>query len=187
MGFMMMLVPLGGQVKDNLAKYSVYYAGNLPHKVGTDPELVAVIDNLDKIYIPNLDQSTKVVDEFSAKNYISSKNRLYQYDFLTHTIYYKKNNEENYLYKNKSSDKKQVGYVLTLWKGEDSQVKTIDLDGRLIYLLDSDEKKNNPKNSDLLNFEKEKELLFGNIIKTKQKPSINLQFIYNYLNESKFN
>lgn len=37
----------------NLGKYSVYYAQHLPHKVGTNPVMVAVFNNLDAIYIPN--------------------------------------------------------------------------------------------------------------------------------------
>jgi hypothetical protein len=40
---------------------------------------------------------------------------------------------------------------------------------------------------DLKKFKESKDILIGNIIKARQKPVINLQFIYNYLNQSKFN
>ncbi|MDR0299459.1 MAG: hypothetical protein LBI13_05180 [Streptococcaceae bacterium] len=78
-GLFMSLAPLAQLAKDNLAKYSVYYAGNLPHKKGTDPELVAILENLDKIYIPNLDENTRVDDEFHADNYAYSNGKEYQY------------------------------------------------------------------------------------------------------------
>jgi hypothetical protein len=186
MGLFMSLAPLAQLAKDNLAKYSVYYAGNMPHKAGTDPELVAIIDNLDKIYIPNLDENSRVVDELDAKNYISSKNRNYQYDFLTYSIDFQNKNMEYILYRRPNSSKTERTYILTKWEGSSSIAETIGVDGTLISIYDT---KNEyyPKTIDLLKFEEEKNKILGNIIKAKQKPSINLQFIYNYLNQSKFN
>jgi hypothetical protein len=182
------LAPLAQLAKDNLAKYSVYYAGNLPHKEGTDPELVAIIDNLDKIYIPNLDENSRVVDEFSAKNYISSKNRLYQYDFLTSSIDFQNGDTEYILYKMENFNKTQTTYVLTKRNNLGSIGETIGTDGHLNSIYENiNDHEYYPQKADLLKFEKEKESIFGNIIKAKQKPVINLQFIYNYLNQSKFN
>ena len=37
----------------NLRKYSVYYAHNMEHKVGTHPELAMALENMDVIYKPN--------------------------------------------------------------------------------------------------------------------------------------
>ncbi|MDR0300184.1 MAG: hypothetical protein LBI13_08965 [Streptococcaceae bacterium] len=87
----MSLAPLAQLAKDNLAKYSVYYASNLPHKQGTDPELVAIIENLDKIYIPNLDKSSRVDNFLGGDNYIYSKGKKYQYFYDRKQISYYKN------------------------------------------------------------------------------------------------
>ena len=39
----------------NLKFNSVYYAQHIPHKEGTDPDLVMLIENMDWIYTPEID------------------------------------------------------------------------------------------------------------------------------------
>ncbi|MDR0299129.1 MAG: hypothetical protein LBI13_03485 [Streptococcaceae bacterium] len=186
MGLFMSLAPLAQLAKDNLAKYSVYYAGNLPHKEGTDPELVAILDNLDKIYIPNLDESTRMDDDFSANHYIYSINRKYQYVFDTLEIDYKDSNIEWSINKNENSGEKK-SYCIVIYPLSDSEREYFDSRGEPTYVLERDGSKHSPSQSDLKDIKEKREILIGNIIRTKQKPVINLQFIYDYLNKSKFN
>ncbi|MDR0299892.1 MAG: hypothetical protein LBI13_07455 [Streptococcaceae bacterium] len=183
-GLFMSLVLLSFLVKDNLAKYSVYYAGNLPHKSGTNPELVAIIDNLDKIYIPNLDESTHTIEGgLSSREYVYSRDRKYEYSFYESEINYKNTKVELDF---ESTDEKDVAFLITEY-GKNSRDYHIDSNGKLIYITKNSSKRYNPNAEEVKNFEKNKGILFGNIIKAKQKPSVNLQFIYNYLNEPKFN
>ena len=39
----------------NLKFNSVYYAQHIPHKKGTEPDLVMLIENMDWIYTPEID------------------------------------------------------------------------------------------------------------------------------------
>jgi hypothetical protein len=178
MGLFMVFVPLAQLAKDNLAKYSVYYAGNLPHKQGTDPELVAILDNLDKIYIPNLDESTRVVDELHADNYIDSINKKYRYDFLGLIIDYTNSKEKITLERGILGKTTSKGIKLLYF---DSKT------GKLLSIVNEENREYNPSSSDYFIFEKMKKDLVRNIIEARQKPEIDLQLIYNYLNKSKFN
>ncbi|MDR0299897.1 MAG: hypothetical protein LBI13_07480 [Streptococcaceae bacterium] len=182
----MSLAPLAQLAKDNLAKYSVYYAGNLPHKKGTDPELVAIIDNLDKIYIPNLDENSRVDDELDAKNYIYSVNKKYQYDFIFPEIKYKDSVVEWDFDKYEDPGNRKI-FCIVIYPLSNSKREYFDSKGTPTYVLERDGSKHSPIQSDLKDIKEKREILIGNIIKTKQKPPINLQFIYNYLNKSKFN
>ena len=40
---------------DNLKYYSVYYAQQMPHKEGTEPDLVMLIENMGSIYTPKIE------------------------------------------------------------------------------------------------------------------------------------
>ena len=40
---------------DNMKRNSVYYAKHTPHKEGTEPVLMMVVDNMDWIYTPEID------------------------------------------------------------------------------------------------------------------------------------
>ena len=40
---------------DNLKYYSVYYAQQMPHKEGTEPDLVMLIENMWWIYTPEIE------------------------------------------------------------------------------------------------------------------------------------
>ena len=39
----------------NLKYHSVYYAQHIPHKVGTEPDLVMLVENMGWIYTPEID------------------------------------------------------------------------------------------------------------------------------------
>ena len=39
----------------NLKYYSVYYAQQMPHKEGTEPDLVMLIENMGSIYTPKIE------------------------------------------------------------------------------------------------------------------------------------
>jgi actin-related protein len=77
-------------------------------------------------------------------------------------------------------------YYLTISWGKQYISEYFNSKGRASY-FEKDEKEYTATTSDLRDFESKKKILIGNIIKSKQKPVINLQFIYNYLNQSKFN
>jgi hypothetical protein len=186
MGLFMMFVPLSLLAKDNLAKYSVYYAGNLPHKNGTDPELVAIIDNLDKIYIPNLDKSSRVDNFLGGDNYIYSNGKKYQYFYDAKQINYKDSFNELQIEKNWYSKETNKIYYLYFMLGKDYITEFFDSTGKITLFEKNDDLYKVTK-VDLKKFKESKDILIGNIIKAKQKPVINLQFIYNYLNQSKFN
>ena len=70
----------------NLRVYSIYYAQNIPHKSGTDPVMCAVIDNLNGIYIPNLDEKSHYDNWRDVVNTISDRTGRVEYDFVNRNI-----------------------------------------------------------------------------------------------------
>ena len=54
MGILLIIANL--YIDYNLRKYSVYYARNMEHKEGTQPELAMVLDNLDLMRKPKKKQ-----------------------------------------------------------------------------------------------------------------------------------
>ena len=52
-------------IEKNLHAYSIYYAQHVPHRTGTDPVMCAVIDNLDNIYIPELNKKSHVAVSYT--------------------------------------------------------------------------------------------------------------------------
>ena len=74
----------------NLKYYSVYYAQQMPHKEGTEPDLVMLIENMGSIYTPKIEgirydddggnaiENTKaeVVLSNSMGNFLYHKNRV---------------------------------------------------------------------------------------------------------------
>ena len=75
---------------NNLKYYSVYYAQQMPHKEGTEPDLVMLIENMGSIYTPKIEgirydddggnaiENTKaeVVLSNSMGNFLYHKNRV---------------------------------------------------------------------------------------------------------------
>ncbi|MFQ6365284.1 hypothetical protein [Lactococcus lactis] len=162
----------------NLGKYSVYYAQNLPHKTGTNPVMVAVFNNTDSIYIPNAEY-----DEWSGGYKVRNE---YQ------TIYYKPGDirDPGYISIEKGGEQQ-----LYLCNGSISEYSLTDFHETKIYNFSSNgtlvslgtsENTSSPtiKDREIVN-EKLKEM-YGPIVSHRKVPKINLQFIYNFVNEGKF-
>ena len=73
----------------NLKYYSVYYAQQMPHKEGTEPDLVMLIENMGSIYTPKIEgiryddgnnaienTKTETVLSNSMGNFLYHKNRV---------------------------------------------------------------------------------------------------------------
>ena len=75
---------------DNLKYYSVYYAQQMPHKEGTEPDLVMLLENMGSIYTPKIEgirydddgnnaienTKTETVLSNSMGNFLYHKNRV---------------------------------------------------------------------------------------------------------------
>ena len=75
---------------NNLKYYSVYYAQQMPHKEGTEPDLVMLIENMGSIYTPKIEgirydddgnnaienTKTETVLSNSMGNFLYHKNRV---------------------------------------------------------------------------------------------------------------
>ena len=75
----------------NLKYHSVYYAQHIPHKEGTDPDLVMLIENMDWIYTPEIDgirydnDGTNAIINTKSKSFLTKSlgNFLYDKDNMT--------------------------------------------------------------------------------------------------------
>ena len=75
----------------NLKFNSVYYAQHIPHKEGTEPDLVMLIENMDWIYTPEIDgirydnDGTNAIINTKSKSFLTKSlgNFLYDKDNMT--------------------------------------------------------------------------------------------------------
>ena len=75
----------------NLKSNSVYYAQHIPHKKGTEPDLVMLIENMDWIYTPEIDgirydnDGTNAIINTKSKSFLTKSlgNFLYDKDNMT--------------------------------------------------------------------------------------------------------
>ena len=76
---------------DNLKYYSVYYAQQMPHKEGTEPDLVMLIENMGSIYTPKIegirydDDGNNAIENTKAEVVLSNSmgNFLYHKNSVT--------------------------------------------------------------------------------------------------------
>ena len=70
----------------NLKFNSVYYAQHIPHKVGTEPDLVMLIENMDWIYTPEIDgirydnDGTNAIINTKSKSFLTKSLGSFLYD-----------------------------------------------------------------------------------------------------------
>ena len=70
----------------NLKFNSVYYAQHIPHKGGTDPDLVMLIENMDWIYTPEIDgirydnDGTNAIINTKSKSFLTKSLGSFLYD-----------------------------------------------------------------------------------------------------------
>ena len=70
----------------NLKYYSVYYAQHIPHKEGTDPDLVMLVENMGWIYTPKIDiiryddDGTNAIINTKSKSFLTKSLGSFLYD-----------------------------------------------------------------------------------------------------------
>ena len=70
----------------NLKFNSVYYAQHIPHKKGTEPDLVMLIENMDWIYTPEIDgirydnDGTNAIINTKSKSFLTKSLGSFLYD-----------------------------------------------------------------------------------------------------------
>ena len=70
----------------NLKFNSVYYAQHIPHKEGTEPDLVMLIENMDWIYTPEIDgirydnDGTNAIINTKSKSFLTKSSGSFLYD-----------------------------------------------------------------------------------------------------------
>ena len=74
----------------NLKYHSVYYAQHIPHKEGTEPDLVMLVENMGWIYTPKIDNiryddGTNAIINTKSKSFLTKSlgNFLYDKDNMT--------------------------------------------------------------------------------------------------------
>ena len=76
----------------NLKYHSVYYAQHIPHKVGTEPYLVMLIENMGWIYTPKIDNirydddGTNAIINTKSKSFLTKSLGYFLYDKDNMTI-----------------------------------------------------------------------------------------------------
>ena len=75
----------------NLKYYSVYYAQHIPHKEGTDPDLVMLVENMGWIYTPKIDNiryddGTNAIINTKSKSFLTKSLGSFLYDKDNMTI-----------------------------------------------------------------------------------------------------
>ena len=76
----------------NLKFNSVYYAQHIPHKKGTEPDLVMLIENMDWIYTPEIDgirydnDGTNAIINTKSKSFLTKSLGYFLYDKDNMTI-----------------------------------------------------------------------------------------------------
>ena len=70
----------------NLKFNSVYYAQHIPHKVGTEPDLVMLVENMGWIYTPEIDgiryvdDGTNAILNTNSKSFLTKSSGSFLYD-----------------------------------------------------------------------------------------------------------
>ena len=76
----------------NLKYHSVYYVQHIPHKVGTEPDLVMLVENMGWIYTPEIDgiryddDGTNAIINAKSKSFLTKSSGSFLYDKDNMTI-----------------------------------------------------------------------------------------------------
>ena len=186
--------------------YSIYYAQNIPHKSGTAPVMCAVIDNLNSIYIPNLNEKSRYDNWRDVVNTVSDRTGVIEYDFVNNSILIGKTfedlegisplNQDKFISGINMYTRKKIGYVLNFNITKNKLIKEYKVyysnQGRFekISIIENNAEKGvnavEYKNN-LATISKLQQKLYGSIIQKRKIPLINLQMLYNWLNYKRFN
>ena len=145
----------------NLLSNSVYYAQRMPHKEGTEPDLVMLIENMGSIYTPKIegirydDDGGNAIENTKTETVLSSS---------------RGNFDGGYHY----SDKNDVSYKF-------------DKNFELEWALDKEYKKIDTATIDETKIKGEIRETLKPILDVQSKPLINLQWLFNLLYQDRFN
>lgn len=204
--FIVSVLIIIGYGHHNLRAYSIYYAQNIHHKSGTDPVMCAVIDNLSKIYIPNLDEKSHYDNWRDVVNSVRDRTCMIEYDFVNNSILIGKNfensegisplNQDKFISGINMYTRKKIGYVLNFNITKNKLIKEYKVyysnQGRFekISIIENNAEKGvnavEYKNN-LATISKLQQKLYGSIIQKRKIPLINLQMLYNWLNYKRYN
>ena len=145
----------------NLKYYSVYYAQQMPHKEGTEPDLVMLLENMGSIYTPKI-EGIRYDDD--GANFI--ENSIDSSDCPTNFGEF----DGGYHY----SDKNDVSYKFN---------KNFELE----WALDKDYKKIDLATIDETKIKGEIRETLKPILDVQSKPVVNLQWLFNMKYQDRFN
>ena len=158
---MVVFLGLSVYAYSNLKYYSVYYAQQMPHKEGTEPDLVMLIENMGEIYTPKI-EGIRYDDD--GANFI--ENSIDSSDCPTNFGEF----DGGYHY----SDKNDVSYKF-------------DKNFELEWALDKDYKKIDLTTIDETKIKGEIRETLKPILDVQSKPLINLQWLFNKKYQDRFN
>jgi len=165
----------------NLGKYSVYYAQHLPHKVGTNPVMVAVFNNLDAIYIPNANYDVP----FGGVRVKTSEGDIdYRFEGLKNNdISVFKKGELSFSLKPEAGGLVLIDFVTPYTYNFNSKGEFISV----TYSEETTPKTIKPTLQYIIIVKEKLNEMYGFIVSHRQAPKINLQWIYNLFNYWRFN
>ena len=145
----------------NLKYYSVYYAQQMPHKEGTEPDLVMLIENMGEIYTPKI-EGIRYDDDGAnfIENSIDSSGHPTSFGEFDGGYHY--------------SDKNDVSYKFN---------KNFELE----WALDKDYKKIDIATIDEKKIKGEIRETVQPVLDVQSKPLINLQWLFNMKYQDRFN
>ena len=144
----------------NLKYYSVYYAQQMPHKEGTEPDLVMLIENMGSIYTPKIEG----IRYDDGRNFIENSTNLTG----------KPTNFSEFDGGYGYSDKNDVSYKF-------------DKNFELEWAIDKDYKKINLATVDEKKIKEEIRETVQPVLDVQSKPLINLQWLFNMKYQDRFN
>ena len=145
----------------NLKYYSVYYAQRMPHKEGTEPDLVMLIENMGEIYAPKI-EGIRYDDD--GANFIENS-----IDSSGHPTSFGES-DGGYGY----SDKNDVSYKF-------------DKNFELEWALDKEYKEIDLATIDETKIKGEIRETLNPILDVQSKPVVNLQWLFNMKYQDRFN
>ena len=158
---MVVFLGLSVYAYSNLKYYSVYYAQQMPHKEGTEPDLVMLIENMGEIYTPKIegiryddDGANFIENSIDSSGYPTSFG-----EFVGGYSY---------------SDKNDVSY-------------RFDKNFELEWALDKEYKKIDTATIDETKIKGEIRETLKPILDVQSKPVVNLQWLFNMKYQDRFN
>ncbi|MCW6652564.1 hypothetical protein NHG24_02240 [Aerococcaceae bacterium NML210727] len=151
-------------IPHNLSYYSIYYATNIPHREGTNPVLVMVANNMDTIKLPEDNYELIKSGGFGGPSTLERKK-----DPFVGIILFSDGINVSKLYTTMVFDDVSGEYKKDRMYDEHlARYVPLGALQKIIFLM-------------------EMKVFLSDIVAVQEEPSINLQWLFNSLNESKFN